>query len=149
MLKGVSTIAIPASFHIFWTNDHMLHYRYLCHQILTNVKFSNIYLHRNNKCAQVFVSEFGLVHVHPMKTKARTHEASSLMFQLRCNTTMNGSKEQTLGKFFLKLIDAYCQIKQTESHSPWQNVNKWEKKEKAPDVRACYGNTSCTVIKVF
>ncbi len=31
---------------------------------------------------------------------------------------MDGSKEQTLGKFHHKLMDAHCELKQTEHYSP-------------------------------
>ncbi len=40
-----------------------------------------MYLCRNNKCAQVFASDFGWVSVSPMKTKGKGHKALSLMFQ--------------------------------------------------------------------
>ncbi len=42
---------------------------------------------------------------------------------------MDGLKEQTLGKFCRKLVDAHCQLKQTEPYSPWQNAAKREIKE--------------------
>ncbi len=35
---------------------------------------------------------------------------------------MDGSKEQTLGRFKKKCQDADCPIKQTEPYSPWQNA---------------------------
>jgi hypothetical protein len=35
---------------------------------------------------------------------------------------MDGSKEQTLGRFKKKCQDADCHIKQTEPYSPWQNA---------------------------
>ncbi len=35
---------------------------------------------------------------------------------------MDGSKEQTLGKFCCKLEDVYCQMKHTKPYSPWKNV---------------------------
>ena len=34
---------------------------------------------------------------------------------------MDGSKEHTLGKFNKKYQEAYCHIRQTDPHSPWQN----------------------------
>ncbi len=42
---------------------------------------------------------------------------------------MDGSKEQTLGQFCRKLVDAHCQLKQTEPYSPWQNAAEREIKE--------------------
>jgi hypothetical protein len=35
---------------------------------------------------------------------------------------MDGSKEQTMGQFRMKVREAYCRIKQTEPYSPWQNA---------------------------
>ncbi len=70
-----------------------------------------LYSHQNNKCAQVFVSDFGWVQLHPMKIKDEAHKTLSMMFQLECipqSMVVDGLKEQTLGKFFQKLVDAHC-----------------------------------------
>ncbi len=110
----------------------MLQYRHLCHPVFINTMFSNMYSHRNNKCAKVFASDFGWVHVYPMKTKGKAHEALSLMFQgegIPPSLVMDGVKEQTLGKFHWKLVDSHCQLKQTEQYSPWQNAAEKEIKE--------------------
>ncbi len=42
---------------------------------------------------------------------------------------MDGLKEQTLGWFHWKLVDAHCQLKQTKLYSPWQNSAEREIKE--------------------
>ncbi len=42
---------------------------------------------------------------------------------------MDGLKEQTLGKFCQKLVDAHCQLKHTEPYFPWQNAVEREIKE--------------------
>ncbi len=94
--------------------------------------FLNTYLRCNNKCAQVFASDFGLVHVYSMKTKGEAHKALSLMFQcegMPPSMVMDGLKEQMMGKFCRKLVDAHCQLKQTEPYSPWQNATEREIKE--------------------
>ncbi len=67
-----------------------------------------------------------------MKSKGEAHEALSLLFQqegVPPSMVMDGSKEQNLGKFHWKLVDAHCQLKQTEPYSPWQNVAEREIKE--------------------
>ncbi len=54
------------------------------------------------------------------------------MFQLEgvpLSMMMDGSKEQTLGKFCRKLVDAHCQLKQTKLYSPWKNAAEQEIKE--------------------
>ncbi len=42
---------------------------------------------------------------------------------------MDSLKEQTLGKFHRKLVDAHCQLKQSEPCSPWKNATEREIKE--------------------
>ncbi len=109
----------------------MLWYWHLCQPVFTDMMFSKMYSHQNNKCAQVFASNFEWVGVHPMKTKGKAHEALSLMFQhegVLPSMVMDGLKEQTLGRFYLKLVHAHCQLTQTELYSPWQNVAERDQK---------------------
>ncbi len=99
----------------------MLHYRHLCHPVFTDKMFSKTYLSRNNKCAKVFTTDFGWQWVYPKKIKGEANEALSLMFQcegVSLSMVMDGSKEQTLGKFCQKPVNAHCQLKQTMPYSP-------------------------------
>ena len=60
-----------------------------------------------------------------MKLKSDAHDSLSLLFQrdgVPPKMIMDGSKEQTLGRFKKKCQDADCRIKQTEPYSPWQNA---------------------------
>jgi hypothetical protein len=60
-----------------------------------------------------------------MKLKSDAHDLLSLLFQrdgVAPKMIMDGSKEQTLGRFKKKCQDADCRIKQTEPYSPWQNT---------------------------
>ena len=60
-----------------------------------------------------------------MKLKSEAHNLLLLLFQcdgVPPKMIMNGSKEQTLGRFRKKCQDADCCIKQTELYSPWQNA---------------------------
>ncbi len=72
--RGVHILANPALSRRFQTNDRMLQYWHLSHLVFTNTMFSNMYLCRNNKCAQVFKSDFGWIPVYPMKTKGKAHK---------------------------------------------------------------------------
>jgi hypothetical protein len=60
-----------------------------------------------------------------MKLKSDAQDLLSLLFQrdgVPPKMIMDGSKEQTLGRFKKKCQDADCRIKQTEPYSPWQNA---------------------------
>jgi hypothetical protein len=60
-----------------------------------------------------------------MKLKSDAHDSLSLLFQrdgVPPKMIMDGSKEQTLGRFRKKCQDADCRIKQTKPYSPWQNA---------------------------
>ncbi len=62
---------------------------------------------------------------HPMKLNSDAHDLLSLLFQhdgVPPKMIMDGSKEQTLGRFKNKCQDADCRIKQTKPYSPWQNA---------------------------
>ncbi len=64
--------------------------------------------------------------------KSEARKVLSLIFQhegVPPSMVMDGSKEQTLGKFCWKLVDAHCQLKQTGPYSPWQNAADQEIKE--------------------
>ncbi len=116
--RGVCTIANPALSPQFWTNDCMLWFRHLHHPVFIDTMFSNTYLLRNNKCVQVFGSDFGWVLVYPNKTKGKAHEAFSFQHEgIPSTMVMDGSKEQTLGKFCWKLVDAHCQLNQTKTYT--------------------------------
>ncbi len=85
-----------------------------------------------NKCAQIFTSDFRWSRAYSMKTKGEAHEVLSHMFQRKGVPplmVMDGSKEQTLGKFCQKFQDSGCERKITEPFSPWQNAAKRKIKE--------------------
>jgi hypothetical protein len=66
-----------------------------------------------------------LVASAPNEKKSNAHELLSLVFQrdgVPQKIIMDGSKEQTMGRFSKKCLDADCRIKQTEPYSPWQNA---------------------------
>ncbi len=93
--RGVWMIANPALYQIFWKNCK-LWYQCLSHLIFTFMMFSNTYLQRKDKCAQLLSTNFRWVHVYPMKIKGETHEALSLMLQhenMPQSMVMDGSKE--------------------------------------------------------
>ncbi len=49
--------------------------------------------------------------MYSMKIKGEAHKALSLMFQhegVPLSIVMDGSKEQMMGKFCRKLVDAHC-----------------------------------------
>ncbi len=84
----------------------MLWYCRLHHNIFTDTMFTSTMSRRSNKCAQIFSSDFGWSRAYPMKSKGEAHEALSLLFQregVPPLMVMDGSKEQTLGKFCHKL----------------------------------------------
>ena len=67
---------------------------------------------------------FGWVRAFAMPKKSCAHEALSLLFKregVPSTMVMDGSKEQTLGKFATKCRQAGCHVKQTEPYSPWSN----------------------------
>ena len=61
----------------------------------------------------------------PQRKKSEAQKTLSILFQrdgVPPRKIMDGSKEQTLGKFKNKCQYASCHIRHTESHSLWQNA---------------------------
>ena len=61
--RGVRTCLYPSLLQRFSTNDRMLRYSRLLHNIFTDTMFSNIKSYTGNKCAQLFATNFGWVRV--------------------------------------------------------------------------------------
>ncbi len=104
--------------------------------------------------ASVFALDLGWVCVYPMETKGKANIALFLMFQhegVLLSMVMDSSKEQTLGKFHQKLVDAQCQLKQTDSYSHCLNAAEREIKElkngSRCKMRCCYDD--CLDLEAF
>ena len=68
---------------------------------------------RGNKHAEVFVTRFGWSRTFPMANKEGAHEALPLLFQrygVHPKMIVDVSKEQTMGVFKLKVVEAGCHL---------------------------------------
>ena len=109
----------------FRTNDRQLRYRRLPCTLFADTMFSSVASRRMNTCAEVYVHRNGWKRAYPMRSKADTHETLSLLFAregVPASIVIDGSKEQTKGKFRQKAAEASCTIKTTEPFSPWSNA---------------------------
>ncbi len=80
--SGIRMCLYPSLSRRFSTNDCMLRYSRLSHDIFTDTMFSNIKSCTGKKCAQLFATNFGWVRVFPMESKGDdVHEALSLVFR--------------------------------------------------------------------
>ena len=123
--RGVRTISHPSLSRRFRTNDRQLRYKRLRHDVFTDTMQSKYKSRRGELYSQVYTTGFHWCRAHPMKLKSDAHDSLSLLFQrdgVPPKMIMDGSKEQTLGRFKKKCQDADCRIKQTEPYSPWQNA---------------------------
>jgi hypothetical protein len=118
--RGIRRMIHPSLMKRYKTNDRQLWYRRLPVTMLTDTIYSTILSRQQNKAAQIFCTDFGLVRAFPMKLESEAHEALSLLFHIDGVpnvTVMDGAKAQTEGDFRRKLRDAGCHIKQTEPHT--------------------------------
>ena len=123
--RGIRTVLHPSLSRRFRTNDRALRYRRLQHDVFTDTMKAGTLSRRKNLYAQVYTTGFHWCRANPMRAKSDAHDTLSLLFQrdgVPPTMVMDGSKEQTLGKFKKKLQEAQCKMKQTEPHSPWQNA---------------------------
>ena len=123
--RGVRTISNPSLSRRFRTNDRQLRYKRLRHDCFTDTMMAKTKSRRGEVYTQVYATGFHWSRAYPMKKKSDAHETLSLVFQrdgVPPRMIMDGSKEQTQGRFKKKCQDADCRIKQTEPYSPWQNA---------------------------
>ena len=98
------------------TNDRMLQYDPLIADTVSKC---------GNKNTQVCASSYGWTHAYDMQKKSDAHKMFSVLFQhdgVSPAMVMDGSKEQTLGNFHRKLLEADCQKREIEPHSTWLNA---------------------------
>ncbi len=77
---GVRTCLNPTLSRCFPTNDQMLRYKQLPHNMFTDTMFASTVSRQGKKMAQIYSASFGWARAHPMKCKGAAHETLSLMF---------------------------------------------------------------------
>jgi hypothetical protein len=123
--RGIRTTLDPTLDRQFRTNDRQLRYRRLPTTLFADTLLASKPSRRKNTCAEVFVHRNGWKRAYPMKTKSQAHEALSLLFAregVPAKLIVDGSKEQTLGKFRQKAREADCYIHTTEPYTPHSNA---------------------------
>ena len=93
--------------------------------VYSDTLISKVKSKRGNLYAQVFATKFGWCRVFPMRLKSEAHHALSLLFArdgVPPTIVVDGSKEQTQGKFRHKARQADCHLWAVEPHSPWSNA---------------------------
>ena len=94
--------------------------------------FASTMSRRGNRCAQVYATDFGWARAFPITSRSEAHETLSLLFarnDVLPACICNNAKEILQGKFYQKLKDAACQLKQLEPYTPWSNDEKRGTKE--------------------
>ncbi len=124
--RSVRTTLHPTLSRRFRTNDRQLRYRRLRDDVFTDTMESKVVSwFRRNKYAQVFATRFGWCRAFPMRKRSEAHEALSLLARrdgVPPTLVMDNAREQTMGEFRRKAKEMGAHIRQTESHSPWQNA---------------------------
>jgi len=125
--RGVRTISHQSLSRRFRKNDRQLRYKQLRHDVFTDTMQTKYKSRRGELYSQVYMTGFHWCRAHPMKLKSDAHDLLLLLFQhdgVPPKMIMDGSREQTLGRFKKKCQNADCCIKQTKPYSPWQNAAK-------------------------
>ena len=93
----------------------------LRHDVFGDTFLDRTKFKRGNKYVEVFVTKFGWSRAFPMAKKGDENEALSLFFQrggVPPKMIVGGSKDQPLGDFNHKVVEAGCHLRQTEPKSP-------------------------------
>ena len=103
--RGVRSTLHPALSRRYPTNDCMLWYDHLPHQLFTDTIFAakdQPSWWRKNTCAQVYTASFPWCRAHAMEHKSDAHESLSLLFHrdgVPPKMVFDGAKEEVRGKF--------------------------------------------------
>ena len=123
--RGVRTVAHPTLSRRFPTNDRMLRYSRLPHDLFTDTKIAGIKSARQRKYAQVFATDYGWTRAYTIKHEREAHEALSTLFKkegVPPHMISDNSNAQTKGEFRRKLREAGCHPVQLEPYSQWGNA---------------------------
>lgn len=118
--------------HRFRTKQVMLRYNNLACKIYSDIFFSDSISIAGNKCAQLFVSDFGYIKFVP--TKLKSEAGYALQEFLRDNgiptqVHTDKAKELALGTWKQVCRDVNILMTKTEPKSPWQNRTEVEIRE--------------------
>ena len=85
---------------------------------------------RDNRCAQVYATDFGWARAFLIASRSEAHETLLLLFArdgVMSACMCNNLKEMVQGKSFQKLKNTACRLKQLEPYPPWSNAAKRER----------------------
>ena len=91
--------------------------------------FASTVSRRDNRCAQVYATDFGRARAFPIALRSIAHKALSLLFArdgVLPAYICDNSEEIIQGKFHQKLKDAVCQLKQLQPHISRSNAAEKE-----------------------
>ena len=123
--QGVCTCLLPTPSRRFPTNDWMRHHPCVSHPLFGDTMSAGTKSKNGNKCCQVFTTNVGWAHDHPLMQKGEVHEALLLVFKrngILPEMILDGSMEQIKGNFKHELKEVYCHLRQTEPFPPWQQA---------------------------
>ena len=116
----------------FRINDRNLCYHCLAHPVFSGTIFASTVSRRDNKCVQVYATDFGWARVFPMASRSEAHETLSLLFvrdDVPQTCICKNARELVKGKFHQKLKEAACHLKQLEPYIPSSNAAEREIEE--------------------
>ena len=127
MQKGIRTMLHPLLSRQFRMNDCNLCYCCLKHPIFSDMMFPSTVSRKGNRCAQVYATDFGWVRAFPVTPRSEEHETLLLLFArngVLPACTCDNAKEMVQDKFYQKLKDAACHLKQWSHILPGQMLQR-------------------------
>ena len=112
-------------------NDKNICHYCLAHIVFSDTMFANTVVKRGNRCAEVYVTDFGWARAFPVASRSEAHKTMPLQFiwdGVPPPCISNNAIEMFQGKFHHKLKDIACHLKQLESYTPWSNAEEREKR---------------------
>ena len=125
--RGIRRCLHPSLSRRYPTNDRMMRYNRLFNSMFSDTMKSGVVSKRGNKYGQAYCTKYRWSRCHPMKLNSEAHEYLSMLFKrdgVPPKSTVNNSKDKSLGKFARKCREADCQLVNTEPYYPWSMASK-------------------------
>eukprot|EP00934_Nitzschia_sp_Nitz4_P008127 Nitzschia sp. Nitz4//scaffold260_size33533//228//6137//NITZ4_007876-RA/size33533-snap-gene-0.41-mRNA-1//-1//CDS//3329544674//8117//frame0 len=130
--RGTRSVLHPSLSRRYTTNDRHLRYRRLPVDLYCDTLKSSVKSRRGNTYAQVYCARNGWKRTYGMGRKSDAVNTLAELFTtcgVPATMIMDGSKEQTQGKFRQLARESHCHIRTTEPYSPWSNAAEQAIKE--------------------
>ena len=127
--RGLHSRLYPTVERRFAKGVHPQRYWHLPHHVYHDTLKLSVKSHKQNKCAEMYVTDFRWCRAYLMKQESAVHETLDDLFHqygILEVLVSNNAKALTQGNFTEMTKQAKCTMEITDPYSPWQSMAEVE-----------------------